>query len=79
MQKDMISRLDKAINSWTHSENTKDISKVYANDRNDLRHIRSLFRQGKIKECQKAIYHLDTIVRDQIPCDMYDLIQGFND
>ena len=71
MQKDMISRLNAAINRWKHSKNTKDLSKVYANDRKDLRHIRSLFRQGKIKECRKAIYNLDTIVRDQIPCDIF--------
>lgn len=74
IQKSMIDSLNSAIASWTHSEDTKVYAKDYAKDRKDLRRIRSFFRQGRMEECRDAVYQVDTIVRDVIPCDMYNYI-----
>lgn len=74
--KKMISDFEKSIKAWKPTKETMDISHVYHNDRVDLREVLKAIKDGDYKTASEKAYHLDTVVRDQIPTEIYDRIMG---
>jgi hypothetical protein len=64
----------KVIDSWTHDENTKDIAKAYEQDRKDLEAVLAALLEGDRGTASLLASNLDTILRDRIPNDIYELI-----
>lgn len=52
----------------------KEMSKVYKKDREDLRKVLKFYIANEMKKAGKKAYWLDTVVRDVIPCPVYDEI-----
>lgn len=74
----MLVEFDKSIRAWSGKDffpPGDSIQKAYAADRKELRKIYHLFKIGKYKEADEKVSHLDTIVRDQIPVDVYDFLE----
>jgi len=76
--KKLLNEFEKAIKAWDCSEEDKvkdpEFAKCYAKDRKDLTIALNLLKAGKIEEASKKIYWLDTIVRDQVPQKLYNLL-----
>jgi hypothetical protein len=81
--KEMLKRFDNKIKAWRNPDEGKnkdeiELDKAYTQDRKDLRHCLSLLRKGKYSDSFQAMWDLDTVVRDQIPCDVYDLAEEYD-
>ena len=76
--KTLLNKFEKAIKAWDCSvqakKNDPEFAKMYMKDRRDLRKALNLLKKSKIKEAAEKIYWLDTIVRDQVPQEIYDLL-----
>lgn len=75
IKKQYIKDFEKAIKAWKAQRgDDKELIACYKNDRADLRKIVSFIKKRQFKEADEAIYELDTVVRDQVPEEIYDLI-----
>jgi hypothetical protein len=73
--KKMTDDFKKAIKNWDWPDKTeKDIIECYKRDREDMGEILALIDAGRYKLAKEHIYILDTIVRDQIPQNLYSFI-----
>jgi hypothetical protein len=50
---------------------------VYASDSKDLLAIHSLFAKGQDKAAAQKASKLDTIIREQIPTELWDHLQNY--
>lgn len=50
---------------------------LYKQDHRDLKEVRRLYRAGKLKEAMEYASKLDTVVRDQIPADIWRKMGGW--
>lgn len=71
---DMLKKFKDNIKAWKENEYTRDIKKVYAQDRKDLTVIYNLIKKGDMEIAGKMAWNLDTIVREQIPSSVYNAI-----
>ena len=72
--KEMLARFTERINKWREYDDRK-LKSVYTADRKQLRHVRSLIRQRKYQEAHDAAMHLDTIIRDLVPEEIWDFLE----
>jgi len=73
--KPMLKRFEKAINEWTWEDNKNSkMQKVYKKDREDLQAVYDLIVDGDNETAGRVASYLDTIVRDQIPNDVWGLL-----
>lgn len=70
----MMDKFKRSINKW--SGGNSGLKHVYAQDRKDLREVYNLLRQKEFDKAKEKAYWLDTIVRDQIPQDVYNFMEG---
>lgn len=79
---EQIKRFEQSIRKWSitrHGKLSKKDPKMeamYRRDRADLRKALQLIKQKKYADAAKVIYHFDTIVRDQVPVDIYNALPG---
>jgi hypothetical protein len=74
--KQMMKEFKKKIAEWkADPEDLKYMITVYAEDRKNLTRVYNLLEKGKVKQAAKEAWSLDTIVRDQIPEDVYDFME----
>lgn len=75
--KQHIKDFNKAIRAWKDNgsfKNDKGMLACYKKDRADMRKIVTMLKKGQFSEAGEAMWGLDTIVRDQIPNSVYDLV-----
>ena len=77
----MIKEFQANIKDWVWNGDKKAVEydetvEVHTKDQKDLRKILSLFKAGNQKEAGELAYNLDTVVRDVIPTDLYDIVVG---
>ena len=75
--KKQIEKFEKVIRVWKAEgamKRDKQMVLCYKNDRKDLRNIVSLIKRGEYEEAGNVAYWLDTVVRDLIPEEIYDVI-----
>jgi len=48
--------------------------KVHEYDVEDLNFVLTLTEEGDYKNAEKRMYNLDTIVRDQVPTELYEFL-----
>jgi len=74
--KDLCDAFAEAIRAWRDTSKRPEpkMVKCYTSDRVQMRHVLSLFRQGKILQSARAAYDMDTILRDLIPNGMWDIM-----
>lgn len=70
-----IRRFNDAIRNWfcPDSEDSS-LVRAYIKDRLDLLGVLDLIKMGNFRQAGESARDLDTIVRDQIPRDIYDII-----
>lgn len=70
-----IRRFNDAIRNWfcPDSEDSS-LVRAYIKDRLDLLGVLDLIKMGNFRQAGESASDLDTIVRDQIPRDIYDII-----
>lgn len=70
-----LEEFEKAIRDWKNTDKRyTTLNKVYASDRKDLRAVLKALKEGNMKKAKDLTWHLDTIVRDVIPNDIYEAI-----
>ena len=78
INKEMLENFDKMIKEWKWNEgdygDPKFMKKVYAADRRCLNTVYRCIVNGKYAAAGKYASNLDTIIREQIPNDIYDII-----
>ena len=77
LTKIQLAKFEKAIKAWVCPDSlTSDESMVncYAKDRRDLTVVLNNLKKGNFKKAHDKLYWLDTIVRDQVPNDVYDYV-----
>lgn len=57
-------------NAWNGRKDPEMVA-VHKADAKDIRMVATLIRKRKFAEAREAIYCLDTIVRDEIPSDIW--------
>ena len=75
--KKMLNDFEKAIKAWVCPDSlTSDKSMVecYKKDRRELIVVLNNLRKGNFQKAQDKLYWLDTIVRDQVPYDVYNYV-----
>jgi len=75
--KAMLNEFEKAIKAWDCPDSlTSDKSMVncYNKDRRDLMVVLNNLKKGNFQKAHDKLYWLDTIVRDQVPNDVYDYV-----
>jgi hypothetical protein len=75
--KGMAKRFEAAIKAWDCDDTIGDyvaMKKIYAEDRNQLKSILKLMIEGEFGIAKSYANHLDTIVRDQIPNNVWGLL-----
>lgn len=74
--KSMLKHFELAIRSWECEDTTGDVAmkKVYAEDRKQLKTILKLMIEGDYVTAKGYASYLDTIVRDQIPNDVWTIL-----
>lgn len=72
-KKDMAS-FQKSIRAWKNNFKDKEMVACYKKDRKDLRKVLSLIKKGKYSQAGKLAWDVDTIVREQIPQKVYNII-----
>ena len=76
--KEMLERFKTNIRAWTwNNKKEKDMVRLCKRDRADMYKIMTLLRNKKYAEAGKAMYYLDSIVRDAIPLNLYDLMVDY--
>jgi hypothetical protein len=76
----MITDFKKAIAEWKKSgeewgkKGDKEMLKVHEDDVEDLNFVLTLTEEGDYKNAEKRMYNLDTIVRDQVPTELYEFL-----
>jgi hypothetical protein len=73
----MMDKFKRSIIKWTGLNSA--MKHVYAKDRKDLREVYNLLRQKEFEKAKEKAYWLDTIVRDQIPEDVYNFMDNITD
>lgn len=68
----MLKRFKASIDAWKENEYTMDLKKVYAQDRRQLQRVYNSIQKGQLQKAREIANRLDTIVRDQVPTDIYD-------
>jgi hypothetical protein len=80
--KKMRREFEKAINNWGsgifYSFNDKVMLKAYADDRESLNAILALIDIEDYGGAWRVANLLDTIVRDQIPCSVWNFLSEFD-
>jgi len=72
-----LRRMDLAIRNWqlegekAARRGDADLAGTYARDAEDLQAIRDAYARGELDSARSMIDSLDTIVRDQIPMQLY--------
>ncbi len=72
-----LRRMDLAIRNWqlegerAAKDGDAELAKTYATDVADLQAIREAYARGEIDSARSMIDSLDTLVRDQIPMQLY--------
>lgn len=70
--------IDQAARNWLkgayEDPDDKELLDLYKADAKELRAIAKLLRQGKEEKAAEKVMDLDTIVRDEIPSDVYDAL-----
>ncbi len=75
-----LERLAQAITRWERqgqewaAEGDAEMARVHAKDAADLRALAAAVKAGDYRRAAAIAYRLDTIVRDQIPCRLYNAI-----
>lgn len=76
-----IAKFKKSIRNWKWvpqpgdtPADTKMMKRVHLKDREDLRMVLHYVEQGAYRDAAQEAYFLDTIVRDQIPTKIYNII-----
>jgi hypothetical protein len=69
----MIAKFEKAIKAWK-DDGDEEMAPTYVIDRCHLRSALDGLQTGNIKHAKDVISRLDTIVRDQVPTDLYDTL-----
>lgn len=77
LKEKLIAEFKEAIKNWKscNGDDDKEMTKMYVSDRKDLRKILKLFKKEKYKEAYDMAWNLDTIVREQIPSSVYEIIE----
>lgn len=70
----MVANFKKAIDAWECDDAEPDMKKMYTKDRKDLRKVLTQFKNKKYVKAFNMACDLDTLVRDQIPDDVYELM-----
>ena len=66
-----------AIKNWrTHPrfKDDNDMKKLYIKDRKELTQVYRMIEKGLLKEAGEKAYDMDTVVRDEIPKSIYNII-----
>ncbi len=72
-----LRRMDLAIGEWrlqgerAAKDGDKELARQYATDVEDLQGLRDAFAAGDLDEARRLADAMDTIVRDQIPLQVY--------
>ena len=72
--KKMMDDFKQSIKAWKHNKQTMDIKDVYAKDRKDLMQVYKYIEKKEYDKAYDKAYWLDTVVRDQIPTDIYNFL-----
>ena len=76
--KEMLENFDNAIKAWKFEDgdygDPKSMKKVYAADRRQLNSVYHRIVNGEYASAGNYARGLDTIIRDVIPNDIYDVI-----
>jgi hypothetical protein len=76
--KEMLDNFDNVIREWKWNKgdygDPKSMKKVYASDRKNLNSFYTLIEKGDYCKAGRYASNLDTIIRDIIPDDIYDII-----
>ena len=66
-------RWERRGQEWA-AEGDAEMARVHAKDAKDLRALAAAVKAGDYRRAAAIAYRLDTIVRDQIPCRLYNAI-----
>lgn len=73
--KDILKRFETVIENWVPDEkDPHDLRKVYTDDRRTMRGVLKAIQDGNLKLAAKRMANMDTILRDNIPQDLYDIL-----
>jgi leucyl aminopeptidase len=73
-----LERLAQAIARWERqgqewaAEGDAEMARVHAKDAEDLRKVAEAVKDGEYELARARVQRLDTIVRDQVPCRLYN-------
>lgn len=74
MNETLLAEFVTAINNWRSDSKERSWRSVYAADRAELRKVLSLCRKGALATAYNEACRLDTIVRDEIPQSVWDVL-----
>lgn len=74
LTKNMLDNFKRNIDNWVNPSPDKTMDKVYATDRKQLLSVYNYCLKSEYKRAANLAYKLDTVVRDQIPNDVYDFL-----
>lgn len=72
--KKMLKSFESAIKRWKDENEDPEMLNVYSEDRLALTNILEALRENNNKKAWELIENLDTIVRDQVPEAIYDIL-----
>lgn len=76
----MIKDFERAIKNWRHEpDDDQEMIDCYSDDRKDLKHALKLMTLGMYEQAWDIVAGLDTIVRDQVPEDVYNFLMRIGD
>lgn len=76
----MVEDFKAAINKWRHCPNDdQEMIDCYKDDRGDLTLVLEMMKQGEYAQAWDRVADLDTIVRDQVPENVYDFLMSVGD
>jgi hypothetical protein len=71
---ELVNEFKLAINRWARCGKSTDLAPVYKTDAKALRVVLSLLLEGRVSQAANKAQVLDTIVRDQIPNKLWDIM-----